>query len=160
MKILDACCGGKMFWYKKDLPFVVYQDIRTERKEYSGGRIITIQPDKIGDVTKMDYEDETFDMVIFDPPHLIHVGENSWLNIKYGHLPTDYKEFMKKAFEECFRVLKENGTLVFKWSENQITFKEIVKLSRYIPLIGDKRSQTRWTVFVKNSFLKRERKDS
>ena len=28
MKILDACCGGKMFWYEKDLPMVTFQDIR------------------------------------------------------------------------------------------------------------------------------------
>lgn len=28
MKILDACCGGKVFWYEKDLPMVTFQDIR------------------------------------------------------------------------------------------------------------------------------------
>lgn len=28
MKILDACCGGKMFWYEKDLDFVTFQDVR------------------------------------------------------------------------------------------------------------------------------------
>lgn len=28
MKILDGCCGGKMFWYEKDLDFVDFQDNR------------------------------------------------------------------------------------------------------------------------------------
>ena len=36
MKILDACCGGKMFWYEKDLDFVTFQDVRAGVKEYSG----------------------------------------------------------------------------------------------------------------------------
>lgn len=71
MKILDACCGGKMFWYEKDLDFVTFQDVRVGIKEYSGGRKIRIEPNHIGNVTDMDFGDETFDLVIFDPPHMI-----------------------------------------------------------------------------------------
>lgn len=26
--ILDACCGGKQFWYDRHIPFVEYQDVR------------------------------------------------------------------------------------------------------------------------------------
>ncbi|NBJ75120.1 SAM-dependent methyltransferase, partial [Neglecta sp. X4] len=26
MKILDACCGGRMFWFDKQNPFVTYMD--------------------------------------------------------------------------------------------------------------------------------------
>lgn len=65
MKILDACCGGKMFWYEKDLDFVTFQDVRAGVKEYSGGRKIRIEPNHVGNVTDMDFEDETFDLVIF-----------------------------------------------------------------------------------------------
>ena len=46
MKILDACCGGKMFWYEKDLDFVTFQDVRAGVKEYSGGRKIRIEDHK------------------------------------------------------------------------------------------------------------------
>lgn len=33
MKILDACCGGKMFWHEKNLEFVDFQDNRELRSE-------------------------------------------------------------------------------------------------------------------------------
>lgn len=154
MKILDACCGGKMFWYeKKDLDFVTFQDIRAGIKEYSGGRKIRIEPNHVGNVTDMDFEDETFDLIIFDPPHMIRAGKTSWLNIKYGKLPEDWKMFFEKAFWECFRVLKENGIVIFKWNETQLKFNDVIKHSLYKPLFGDKRGSTRWTVFVKNTAL-------
>lgn len=135
MKILDACCGGKMFWYEKDLDFVTFQDVRAGIKEYSGGRKIRIEPNHIGNVTDMDFGDETFDLVIFDPPHMIRAGKTSWLNIKYGKLP------------------EENGVLIFKWNETQLKFGEVIKHSPYRPMLGDKRGLTRWTVFVKNTAL-------
>lgn len=159
MKILDTCCGGKMFWYEKDLPMVTFQDVRAGVKEYSGGRKIRIEPNHVGNVTNMDFEDETFDVVIFDPPHMVRAGKTSWLNIKYGKLPEDWRTFFTKAFCECFRVLKNNGVLVFKWNSEQIPFAEVIKLSPYKPLFGDKRSKTRWTVFVKNSVLKKGKDD-
>lgn len=135
MKILDACCGGKMFWYEKDLDFVTFQDVRAGIKEYSGGRKIRIEPNHIGNVTDMDFGNETFDLVIFDPPHMIRAGKTSWLNIKYGKLP------------------EENGVLIFKWNETQLKFGEVIKHSPYRPMLGDQRGQTRWTVFVKNTAL-------
>lgn len=33
MKILDACCGGKMFWYEKDLNFVDFQVFGDKRSK-------------------------------------------------------------------------------------------------------------------------------
>lgn len=34
-KILDACCGGKMFWFDKNNPEVLFTDIR--REEFTTG---------------------------------------------------------------------------------------------------------------------------
>lgn len=101
----------------------------------------------------MDFENETFDIVIFDPPHMVRAGKTSWLNIKYGKLPEDWRTFFEKAFCECFRVLKENGIMIFKWNETQLKFSEVIKYSPYKPLVGDQRGQTRWTVFLKNAEL-------
>lgn len=66
---------------------------------------------------------------------------------------------MKTAFKECFRVLKDEGTLVFKWNSEQIPFAAVVKLSPYKPIFGDKRAKTRWTVFVKNATLGKGEKE-
>lgn len=47
------------------------------------------------------------------------------------------------------RVLDKYGTLIFKWNEEQIKLKEILKLIDYKPLFGDKRAKTHWLVFMK-----------
>ena len=146
-----------MFWYEKDLPLVTFQDVRAGVKEYSGGRKIRIEPNHVGNVTNMDFADETFDVVIFDPPHMVRAGKTSWLNIKYGKLPEDWRTFFAKAFCECFRVLKEDGIMIFKWNETQLKFGEIVQYSSYKPLLGDRRGKTRWTLFLKNTALHQNR---
>lgn len=49
------------------------------------------------------------------------------------------------------RVLKPTGTLLFKWSNNQIEFNEIFKAIGQRPILGDRRGGTRWSVFIKKS---------
>ena len=49
------------------------------------------------------------------------------------------------------RVLKPNGTLIFKWNEQQIKLSEILKAIDYKPLFGNKRSDTHWLVFMKET---------
>lgn len=59
---------------------------------------------------------------------------------------------LRKGFSECFRVLKTNGTLIFKWNETDIPVKEILALTEYKPLFGHisgKRSNTHWISFIK-----------
>lgn len=77
--------------------------------------------------------------------------ENSWLVKKYGKLnPETWKEDLALGFKECFRVLKPNGTLVFKWNEDQIKLSEILNAIDYVPLYGNKRAKTHWLVFMKS----------
>lgn len=159
MKILDACCGGKMFWYEKDLDFVDFQDNRELHTELCDGRIFSMEPDFIGDITQMDIQDESYDMVVFDPPHLKNGGDTGWIILKYGKLPSEWLPWIERAFRECFRVLKDDGVLIFKWNGEQIPFAEVVKLSPYKPIFGDKRAKTRWTVFVKNAALRKGEKE-
>ena len=91
-------------------------------------------------------------MVVFDPPHLFKLGSNSWMAKKYGKLPSEWKDYLKEGFSECFRVLKPEGILIFKWNEYQIKTKEILKLTEVKPLFGNisgKRSNTHWICFMK-----------
>ena len=48
-KILDACCGSKMFWFQKDREDTVYMDIREYEDILCDGRKLEIKPDVIGD---------------------------------------------------------------------------------------------------------------
>ncbi|WP_302757251.1 methyltransferase domain-containing protein [Ligilactobacillus salivarius] len=153
MKILDACCGSKMFWYDKHEPNTTYMDIRNEVLTYTDRdtvREVTINPDIVANFRNIPFADNSFDLVVFDPPHLIHVGDNSWLAKKYGKLDKKtWPQDLKLGFDECMRVLKPNGTMLFKWNEEQIKTKNVFEAFGQQPILGDKRSKTRWSVFIK-----------
>lgn len=153
MKILDVCCGSRMFWFNKQEKHTTYMDIRNEILHYKDRHLerkVEIRPDVIGDFRNIPFSDSSFDLVVFDPPHLIHGGANSWLVKKYGKLNKDtWKQDLKQGFEECMRVLKGNGVLLFKWNEEQIKTKEVFEAFGQQPILGDKRSKTRWSVFIK-----------
>lgn len=149
MKILDACCGSKMFWFDKERKDTVYMDKRTLDTTLCDGRKLIVSPDILADFRSIPFDDETFHLVIFDPPHLLKVGDTSFLKLKYGRLDTSWKEDIKQGLAECWRVLKRNGTMIFKWNEEQITLPMVKTLLPCEPLIGQLRGKTIWLVFFK-----------
>ena len=149
MKILDACCGSKMFWFDREYEETVYMDNRTENTTLCDGRKLIVKPDIVADFRDMPFEDERFHLVVFDPPHLAHAGTGSWLAKKYGILPKDWPTYLKQGVDECMRVLEPDGLLVFKWNEDQIPLKKVLEQFGYKPLLGDQRGKTRWLVFIK-----------
>lgn len=150
MKILDACCGSKMFWFDKERKDTVYMDKRTLDTTLCDGRKLIVSPDILADFRSIPFDDETFHLVIFDPPHLLKVGDTSFLKLKYGRLDTSWKEDIKQGLAECWRVLKRNGTMIFKWNEEQITLPMVKTLLPCEPLIGQRRGKTIWLVFFKD----------
>ena len=149
MKILDACCGSKMCWSARAHGETVYMDNRILDTTLCDGRKLIVKPDVITDFRKMPFEDETFYLVVFDPPHLVSAGDKSFLALKYGRLGSDWKEDIKQGLEECWRVLKTNGTLIFKWNEEQITLPKVRPLLPVEPILGQRRGKTVWLVFFK-----------
>jgi len=147
--ILDACCGSKMFWFDRKESHTVYMDNREFEDILCDGRKLEVKPDIVADFRNIPFPDETFSLVVFDPPHLLKAGERSWLVKKYGKLTENWQEDIAKGFSECMRVLKPNGTLIFKWNEEQISQKEVLKAIGYKPLFGDRRSKTHWLAFMK-----------
>lgn len=154
-KILDVCCGSRMFWFDKNNPDVLFIDKRSETltaKDRDKIRVIEVAPDVIADFTNLPIESESFFMVVFDPPHLKTLGATSWMAKKYGRLEKDWQEVISKGFDECMRVLKPNGTLIFKWNESEISSKEVLSLIPYKPLFGHttgRQSKTIWMAFIK-----------
>lgn len=148
-RVLDACCGSRMFWFDKQNPDVIFADNRELETTLCDGRKLLVKPDIKMDFRNMPYEDNSFKVVVFDPPHLIHAGVKSWLRQKYGVLPEDWPAYLKKGFDECMRVLEPDGLLIFKWNEQQIPFSKVLKVFGQNPLLGDQRGMTRWVVFMK-----------
>lgn len=154
-EILDACCGGRMWWWDKAHPLAVYMD---ERVAPSGSRPNRpnwkIEPDIRGDFRDMPFSAESFQLVLFDPPHEVRPsppGGN--VRIQYGSLhPATEQSDLSRGFAECWRVLRSGGTLVFKWAG------DLGRVSPHFPatpIVGTrnlhKRSSlgTRWLIFYK-----------
>lgn len=153
--ILDACCGGRMFWFNKKHPNALYIDIREEQDFQTGkgvdNRHRAILPDKVMDFRKMELPDNSFSLVVFDPPHL-KIGRKSYFAQIYGSLEDTWQEDIRKGFAECFRVLKPEGVLIFKWNESDIPLREILALTNVQPLFGHrsgKAAKTHWITFMK-----------
>lgn len=151
--ILDTCCGSRMFWFDKQNPDVVFCDNRQVSETLCDGRVLRIEPDILCDFKVLPFSDESFFLVVFDPPHLKQSGPKSWQAKKHGKLPADWKDELRQGFRECFRVLKPNGTLVFKWSEVQIPLRDVLPLAEVLPLFGDRRAGRggQWVVFMKEA---------
>lgn len=153
--ILDACCGAKCFWFDKNQTNTVYIDKRKEKKGFLAFRPNReISPDIVMDNRKMSFKDNSFKLVVFDPPHIIgKQGNKDMTNASYGVLDRkSWKDDIKKGFDECWRVLEDYGILVFKWSEVSIKHKEVLEVLNKEPLFGHpvrNKNKTHWFCFMK-----------
>lgn len=152
--ILDVCCGGKTFWFNKNHPNAIYLDKRSEDHKLNYARNkqhIVISPDMVSDFRNIPFEDESFKLVVFDPPHA-EFKESSIMYKKYGTLTENWQDDLRAGFRECFRVLEDKGILIFKWAESRIKIKDILSLTEYEPLLGHRTTRTNiWLTFMKTS---------
>lgn len=77
--ILDACCGGRMFWFDKENPLVVFSDIRQDEFILCDGRPFKVEPDIIADFRNLPFPDGHFRLVVLDPPHLNKISATAWM---------------------------------------------------------------------------------
>ncbi len=154
--VLDACCGGRMFWFDKKDPRALFIDRRRAEKGHiqnNWNPNHEVQPDILMDFRAMSFADKTFKLVVFDPPHLTNAGPQSVMGKKYGKLDKlTWREDLRRGFNECWRVLDNNGTLIFKWGEVSIPLKEVLALFPQRPLFGHvtaKSGKTIWCTFFK-----------
>jgi len=150
--VLDVCCGPRMFWFDKNNPDVMFADIRNEKHILCDGRVLEIKPDIQMDFTNMPFDDNTFRLVVFDPPHMNKLGKNTWMAQKYGVLLPTWETDIRAGFDECMRVLEPEGILIFKWNEAQINLNQVLKVIRSKPLFGHvtgKHGKTIWMTFLK-----------
>lgn len=158
-RVLDPASGSRMMWFDRGHPDVVFGDRRSEtltvtdrsHGRQDGTRTLTVCPDMLMDFRALPFNDGTFRLVAFDPPHLVRAGPRSWLAAKYGKLSQDWRDDLRQGFAECFRVLHPDGVLVFKWNETQVKLSEVLALTPHAPLFGNtsgKKAGTHWLVFM------------
>lgn len=125
--ILDATAGFRMMWYDKQHPNAVYIDQRPE-----------CEPDFVMDWSKkLDFQDKSFKLVVFDPPHIVqgNTANSNQIIQEYGALkPETWRADLKTAFNELWRVLDEGGILLFKWATPHVSSNEVLALIPQKPL--------------------------
>lgn len=149
--ILDVTCGSRMMWFEKNHPDVVYTDKRKGTFE-AYGRKTVIDPDIQVDFKELPFADNSFHLVVMDPPHSKWLGGNTILGQQYGQLFSDWRMEIAEGFKECMRVLKPHGTLIFKWNDKDIKLTELLKVIGQKPLFGHtsgKHGKTIWMAFMK-----------
>lgn len=115
-------------------------------------RHLVIDPDVQCDFTDLPFADNYFSLVIFDPPHIENLSQQSWMRKSYGSLDGDWKPMIRKGFQECMRVLKPDGVLIFKWSDISVRTRDILIVIGQEPLFGHrsgKKMNTHWMCFMK-----------
>jgi len=140
-KILDVTCGSRTIWFDKHHPAALYCD---NRQEY--------------ETRIWKSRDGTAERVCTVNPHLLNVGDSSWLAKKYGKLDQNWPAMLYDGFVECMRVLKTDGVLIFKWAESDIPAEKVWKAIGEKPLFGHhsgKRSKTFWACFMKFGEVKK-----
>tara|TARA_R100000654_G_scaffold33685_1_gene58891 strand:+ start:746 stop:1237 length:492 start_codon:yes stop_codon:yes gene_type:complete len=135
-EVLDACCGGRHWWFNKEDPDMFGLDIRSVEK----GSIElqpnwSVEPDLVGSYCNMPFNDESFSLILWDIPHKLK-QDKGIITKKYGFLGENWREDTKQGFEECWRVLAQRGTLVFKWSDLDVKVSEMLNLFHTKPKAG------------------------
>lgn len=152
--ILDPASGGRMFYFDKHDSRVLFGDVRDESWELCDGRRFDVHPDMMMDYRDLPFDDDSFRLVVLDPPHLDNASPNAYMAKKYGRLDSTYLNDLTRMFSESFRVLEPHGILIFKWNETRIHLSQILALTDQRPLFGNrqpKQTGTHWIVFMKGA---------
>jgi len=144
-------------WFDKHDARTVFVDKRCERHEMPRPKRGTTEftetkPDIICDFTALPFQNDVFSLVVFDPPHFERSGKQGYLAKKYGWLSAGWREMLRDGFSEGFRVLRPEGSLIFKWTDTETPVSEIFKLTSAKPLFGHKsgkQQHTHWICFIK-----------
>ena len=59
-KILDVCCGSRMFWFDKNNKNAIYMDNRELEDTLCDGRKLEVKPDIVGDFRNIPFKDNSF----------------------------------------------------------------------------------------------------
>jgi len=166
MEILEATTGNRSYWHDKQHPEVTFMDLRVERDgnfisegyDIDPHHSYTVLPDVQGDYRQLPFDDSTFDLVVFDPPHLVTNNGmkklHGILKRQYGCLHAEtWQRDIRLAFRELFRVMADHATLTFKFCDYHIGFNEILDEIPHEPMYGTTvksgTHSTRWITFNK-----------
>ena len=104
-----------MFWFDRKDQRATFVDKRRERhtpadvSSKGGSRELVIAPDLLADFTDLPFPDNTFALVVFDPPHFERNGATGWVGLKYGTLKGDWREELRQGLLSASRAAARGG---------------------------------------------------
>lgn len=174
--ILDATASLRSMWiFDKNCPNAVYCDrdreniLEKRRRAYQKLRGMPGNPHIkpfftnhtiVCDFRFLPFRNGTFYQAVFDPPHLRYVKTKSLFCQRYGSLEMEtWPRDIQMASRELWRVLRPGGTLIFKWNDHDIPWKNVIRLFPVKPNFGQisggaknrngKPTHTWWFTFLK-----------
>jgi len=142
----------------------IFSSKTSENCKYKSSRRYKINPDVVSEWKNAPWPDNYFDLIVFDPPHIVVNNRDkkfSGMEIEYGRLYKDnFKIVLNNGIKKLFNILKPEGIFVFKWCEDSIKIEEILKLFPYKPLFGSNtkskgHTANFWILFIKHRFEKK-----
>lgn len=135
-EVLDACVGGRHWWFDKNDNDIFSIDIR----QVKPGSIKiqpnwSCQPDLIASYSNMPFENNQFGLVVWDIPHKLKF-DSGLITQKYGYLGNEWEKTTRNGFLEIWRVLKLGGTLIFKYADLDIKVSTMLNLFPVKPKVG------------------------
>lgn len=108
LRALEPCCGHRRAWARDKPPATTYGDI-----------LIEVRPELVMDFRALPFRDALFDIVFFDPPHLIR--KKAWRQLSdrylhFGHWQTraEWEGALDAVNAEFHRVTRPAATLHVK----------------------------------------------
>jgi len=159
VKVLDATCGDRGVWVDEQDGRAVFADLRVREPGFHGqpGRSFAVQPEVQADVRSLPFAAGSFDAAIYDPPHVVRADGmkdlSGQVQKKYGALRAEtWRRDLRRAFRELWRVVRDGGTVSFKFSDVSLDFENVTQLAPDPPLVGTTTTktetvETRWFLF-------------
>ena len=110
-RLLDATANSKRFWRDSTRP-VIGMDIE-----------LRYRPDVLGTSLSMPFKGQSFDVVVYDPPHVPNQGKDKQkdFGVRFGlgskssaNTNYNFSHTFPPFVEEAYRVLKHQGVLLCK----------------------------------------------
>jgi hypothetical protein len=147
MRILDMSAGHRKVWFNRLNPDTVFVDHR-----------LSMNPTVCCDTRHLPFKEGTFDLIVFDPPHMMH-GKGTDMAKFYGaYEAEDIRSTVTDSVKEAFRCSTGNALMALKWSTHDVRLNTLLSwIEGWQPMFGHavstlnhRKTSTYWVMFQKS----------